>query len=556
MRLWLWYVAGEMQQQLNWSSRQRQMVLGAFLPGFILMQVVAGWLASRFGGKRVMTVGVAISMVCSIILPVAAKNHRLGLLLAVRIFSGVGEGMCGPAFNAMLGRWAPPLERSTMSAIAYSGCYAGAMVAALLSRVAVGADSFEWPAMSYLLAASSLVWLVSWNIFGHAGPDRHPTISADERSHIIRTVAKKQLGHGFQPVPWRRIIASSALWSVIAAHVGSDAIFYLLLWSGHAFLTDIYGVDFNYHDDRTGVVASALPWVAMVLFAVGSATFADRLRFSGMETTKVRKLFTASSLVAGAAILVLMGYLKGNAQVLSADYIDVGVVLTCFLHATVGIGFGGWRVNHLDLGPRYAGVLLAVTTTISTLVGVATPFISDHYVACARCANATNPCNGLYFINAGERSSVGSGNHSGSGGGSGGGSAGTGTSNACPTFHSSYRSEAKGFSATTAAAAAVLDAFGPGEGSGTVKSAPAMAATADNCTFGANTTNPYFASCTMDESHNAWRHVFWWPVGFALLGAVGFLLGGSGDVQEWNSPSFRGLIHKASKAQWKSILSE
>ena len=107
-------------------------------------------------------------------------------------------------------------------------------------------------------------------------------------------------GHGFQPVPWRRIFGSGAVWSIVASHVGSDAIFYLLLWSGHAFLTDIYGVDFNFADDYAGVVASSAPYAAMVAFALGAAVAADFLRRLGWTTTTVRKLFTTSSLLLGA----------------------------------------------------------------------------------------------------------------------------------------------------------------------------------------------------------------------------------------------------------------
>ena len=52
-----------------------------------------------------MRFGAITALVCSVLVPVAAKSDRTGLLLAVRVISGVGEGMTAPAFNAMLGRW-------------------------------------------------------------------------------------------------------------------------------------------------------------------------------------------------------------------------------------------------------------------------------------------------------------------------------------------------------------------------------------------------------------------------------------------------------------------
>jgi len=610
MRLWIWYVASQMEVQFSWSPLQRQMVIGAFLPGFILMQVVGGWLASRYGGKRVMRFGTLIAVVCSVLVPVAAQSDRMGLLLAVRVVSGVGEGMAAPAFNAMLGRWAPPLERSTLSSIAYCGGYFGAMIAALLARVAVGPDAFEWEGVSYLLAASTAVWMVSFEIFAYDGPGDHPTISSSERSHIISTVSKKQLGHGYQPVPWRRIFGSGAVWSMVASHVGSDAVFYLLLWSGHAFLTDIYGVDFNYADDNVGLIASAVPYATMLLFAFGAAVAADLLLRRGWAATTVRKLFTTSSLLLAAVILILMGYLNGasststspsttsTAAEVPTDNVKMGVTLYALVHGALGLGFGGWRVNHLDIGPRYAGVLLGITATISTLVGAAIPFVSDHNVHCARCANITNPCNGLYFINTntnnntntnhnllgvdaaaaaaaaavGGASIYGFGNSSHHGGGGGGGSAGTGTFYACPSFAGGYGSGVRdnvGYIAGNAGVgggtATLETSFGPGDGAAAAAAAAAQAAEVysnaaglllSNCTVGPGTANAGFTQCSREESHASWRTVFWVPVGLSLFGLLGYLCAGSAELQEWNSPSYRGLIHKVSKAQWKTILSD
>jgi len=35
----------------------------------------------------------------------------------------------------------------------------------------------------------------------------------------------------------------------------------------------------------------------------------------------------------------------------------------------------GWQVNHLDIAPRYAGVLVGITMTAGMLAGVTNPLI-------------------------------------------------------------------------------------------------------------------------------------------------------------------------------------
>jgi ACS family sodium-dependent inorganic phosphate cotransporter len=34
------------------------------------------------------------------------------------------------------------------------------------------------------------------------------------------------------------------------------------------------------------------------------------------------------------------------------------------------IGLGGWGVNHLDVAPRYAGILMGISNTFATLPGI------------------------------------------------------------------------------------------------------------------------------------------------------------------------------------------
>ena len=219
-------------------------------------------------------------------------------------------------------------------------------------------------------------------------------------------------------------------------------------------------------------------------------------------------------------------------------------------------------------------MLLGVTATVSTLVGVAIPFVSDHQVQCARCVNRTNPCDGMYFVHTstGDHNSnnnenvkldygsaaaaaglFGVGNSSNR---NGGGSAGTSTSYACPSFgsHSGFGGSGSSISTSNVRGTTFPEtSFGPLEAYSSAGGL--LLPNSSNCSFGPGTANAGFAPCSMEESHASWRTVFWVPVGLSLFGVVGYVWAGSGELQEWNSPSYRGLIHKASKAQWKTILS-
>jgi ACS family sodium-dependent inorganic phosphate cotransporter len=63
----------------------------------------AGSLADRYGGKSVLTAGVALWSLFTVITPQAAAAGTAPLL-AARVLLGVGEGVAFPAIHSMIGR--------------------------------------------------------------------------------------------------------------------------------------------------------------------------------------------------------------------------------------------------------------------------------------------------------------------------------------------------------------------------------------------------------------------------------------------------------------------
>ncbi|HEX7375412.1 MAG TPA: MFS transporter, partial [Steroidobacteraceae bacterium] len=47
-----------MKEQLGWSQTEKGLVLSSFFIGYLLFMLASGWLATRYGGKRVLGVAV------------------------------------------------------------------------------------------------------------------------------------------------------------------------------------------------------------------------------------------------------------------------------------------------------------------------------------------------------------------------------------------------------------------------------------------------------------------------------------------------------------------
>lgn len=66
------------------------MVLSSFFYGYIVTQILGGWLAGRLGGNKVYGIGVGVTAIFTLLTPPLA-NVSVYLLVAVRIIEGLFE---------------------------------------------------------------------------------------------------------------------------------------------------------------------------------------------------------------------------------------------------------------------------------------------------------------------------------------------------------------------------------------------------------------------------------------------------------------------------------
>ena len=74
--------AVQMRVDLGWSQTQKGLVLSSFFVGYMLFMFASGWLANRFGGKRVLGFAVLAWSVFTLLTPLAASISMPALILA------------------------------------------------------------------------------------------------------------------------------------------------------------------------------------------------------------------------------------------------------------------------------------------------------------------------------------------------------------------------------------------------------------------------------------------------------------------------------------------
>lgn len=116
--------------------------------------------------------------------------------------------------------------------------------------------------------------------------------------------------------------------------------------------------------EKTGFL-SAVPYLAMGILLGVSGYMADWFQVKKiLTTTQVRRYFNCTAFLAQTVFMILSAYL-----------LDPTWSVVCI---TVAVGLGafawsGFAVNHLDIAPQYASILMGISNTFATIPGIISP---------------------------------------------------------------------------------------------------------------------------------------------------------------------------------------
>ncbi|CAB3253080.1 unnamed protein product [Arctia plantaginis] len=343
-----------------WSSEIQGIVLSCYFWGYFVSQIPGGRIAELFSAKWVMFFSIAINVVCTLLTPVMTEMHYIGLVF-MRVLEGIGGGVTFPAMHVLLSKWAPPAERSVMSALVYAGTSLGTVISILMAGILTA--NAGWESVFYVMGFLSTIWCLLWVVLIQDSPKQQRFISIEERNMIIASLGgmtKDRLSRKL-PVPWRAVITSKAFLAILVAHVCSNWGWYMLLIELPFYMKQV--LDFKMTENT---FATALPFLTLWIFSIGLSRTLDWLRGkNAITTTTARKIGTLFASVVPAACLLALCFI-GNNRGAAVAIMTIGVT-------SVGGMFCGFLANHIDIAPNFAGTLVAVTNTVATIPGIVVP---------------------------------------------------------------------------------------------------------------------------------------------------------------------------------------
>ena len=339
-----------MAKELAWDPKTQGYVLSSFFVGYLITQIVGGRLADRFGGKVVLGVGVLWWSVFTMLTPIAAFAG-LATLLVARIGMGIGEGVTFPSIYSLFGRWMPQAETSRAVGLVFSAIPLGSVFALLATPLLV--IHFGWPWAFFSFGAVGVIWWIAWHLRVASHPALHRDIAAHERELIARDAVPVERA---APPPWGKLLSNPAVWAIVVCHFCNNWGGYVLLAWMPTYITQALGVDYA----KVGLFAM-IPSLLSFVFLNVSGNLTDRLIARGYDKTRVRKWMQSIGFGGSALTLMFVAYIHD--ATLAIALMSVGSIIGAFASS-------GFAVNHLDLAPRHAGVLMGISTTAATIPGI------------------------------------------------------------------------------------------------------------------------------------------------------------------------------------------
>ncbi|CAH2277496.1 vesicular glutamate transporter 3 [Pelobates cultripes] len=152
------------------------------------------------------------------------------------------------------------------------------------------------------------------------------------------------------------------VYAIIVANFCRSWTFYLLLISQPAYFEEVFGFPIS----KVGLL-SAVPHMVMTIIVPIGGQLADLLRSRKiLSTTNVRKIMNCGGFGMEATLLLVVGY--SHTKAISISFLVLAVGFS-------GFAISGFNVNHLDIAPRYASILMGISNGVGTLSGMVCPLI-------------------------------------------------------------------------------------------------------------------------------------------------------------------------------------
>lgn len=324
--------------ELGLSETDVGNVLSSFFFAYALGQLPAGWLADRFGPRRMLVAYIVLWSACTALTGFTAG---LAALIVVRLACGLSEAGAYPASARVISRWFPYGHRARANSLVAFGGRTGLALAPWLT-VEVIARLHGWRPVLWIYGAIGLALAAATHFVFRDEPALHPWTNEAERE-LIRSSGPPppKPDHRF---PYLEFMQHRGLWLLSLGAVGLNFGWALLVTWLPKYLKNVRGLS---EEDANFAVTIAL--------ACGMAG----VLFGGWWCDALTRWFGPRW---GRRLPILIGGLVGASAYLICPSLKTahGVIIACGLvaFATDSANPSIWSLSQ-DIGRNHVAATLA-----------------------------------------------------------------------------------------------------------------------------------------------------------------------------------------------------
>jgi MFS transporter, ACS family, glucarate transporter len=310
-------IAGlQMSREYGLGNQKLGGIFSAFLIGYAIFQVPAGWLATRWGPRRALTMGAiwwGITTASTAALP-STIAYAMAWLLGIRFLLGAGESIVYPAANQWVAQWVPSRERGFVNGLIFAGVGAGSgLTPPLLSWLIT---HHGWRAAFWFSAVVGVAVGIAWWFMARDLPEEHPLVREEElaesRDVPVGEVRRLETATS-RRISGMKFFQRRDLPALMLAYFSFGYIAWIFFSWFFIYMAQARGVNV-----KTSALFTMLPLISMTICCLAGGMLSDRIAIRwglragrcglaavAMAATAIFLVLGSQAHKAGTAVIVL-----------------------------------------------------------------------------------------------------------------------------------------------------------------------------------------------------------------------------------------------------------
>jgi ACS family hexuronate transporter-like MFS transporter len=291
--------------EFGFSKATMGIILSAFAVSYAPACFGGGWLADRFGPRKVMA---GAALIWSLFTAATAFCVNLPSFIVQRLLFGLGEGPQGSVTARTMSNWFPQREYATAVGLTFAANPLGAAIGTPLVAWILYASGDNWRIPFLVLGGLGVVIAAVWYLTVRDWPAQHPRVTEEEvkligRKGDLANDASAQDDTNVPPLSY--YLKQTAVWGNALAFFGFSWILFMFLSWYPVFLLEQHHVDL-----KSLAWSGAMPWIAGSLGTALGGIFSDRILRRTQNAFSTRKWIAVVCLALGALLCIPLAVLQ------------------------------------------------------------------------------------------------------------------------------------------------------------------------------------------------------------------------------------------------------